>query len=134
MKLRRTQARPQHETVVALIDVVFFLLVFFMVIGRMDATSPFDVTPPEASTGSDMPGGGTTISINPAGRLALDGIEMATPQLLTDLTDAFKRDATLVVRINAHRDTELGAVLPLVSKIEQIGFSDIILVVTTGAP
>ncbi|KIC06494.1 biopolymer transporter ExbD, partial [Leisingera sp. ANG-M1] len=46
---------PHSETIIALIDVVFFLLVFFMLIGRMDATAPFDVRPATAVTGRDMP-------------------------------------------------------------------------------
>ena len=43
MKLSRPKRDQQSETIIALIDVVFFLLVFFMLIGRMDATAPFDV-------------------------------------------------------------------------------------------
>ena len=46
MKLARPARAAHSETIVALIDVVFFLLVFFMLIGRMDATAPFDVLPP----------------------------------------------------------------------------------------
>ena len=46
MNLRRPSRSAQGEPTTALIDVVFFLLVFFMLIGRMDATAPFDVAPP----------------------------------------------------------------------------------------
>ena len=45
MRLTRTPRRTPPESIIPLIDVVFFLLVFFMLIGRMDATAPFDVTP-----------------------------------------------------------------------------------------
>ena len=134
MKLRRPKPRDQHETVVALIDVVFFLLVFFMVIGRMDATSPFDVSPPTAVTGSDMPAGGTTISIGADGRQALDGVETDDLALMAGLQRALDKDADLLVRINAHRDTELADVLPLVTRIEALGVRDVILVVTTAQP
>ena len=58
MKLARGRRRESPETIIPLIDVVFFLLIFFMLIGRMDATAPFDVTPAIAQTGQDMPGGG----------------------------------------------------------------------------
>ena len=73
MKLRRPPDRAQPETIVALIDVVFFLLVFFMLVGRMDANAPFEVTPPYAETGGDMPAGGATISVSESGALAFDG-------------------------------------------------------------
>ena len=67
MKLTRPVRRAMPETIIALIDVVFFLLVFFMLIGRMDATSPFEVLPPITTTGTDMPAGGATVSIGPTG-------------------------------------------------------------------
>ena len=85
MKLTRRTPNPQSETIIALIDVVFFLLVFFMLIGRMYATAPFDVTPPQAETGADMPAGGATLSVSEAGDLALDGREV----IGADLESAF---------------------------------------------
>ena len=72
MKLSRTPRRTPPETIIALIDVVFFLLIFFMLVGRMDATAPFDVLPPVAQTGVDMPGGGVTVSVASDGALALE--------------------------------------------------------------
>lgn len=76
MKLTRHARDQQSETIIALIDVVFFLLVFFMLIGRMDATAPFNVTPPVAQSGRDMPAGGATVAVSESGVLALDGTEM----------------------------------------------------------
>ena len=74
MKLKREPARQPPETITSLIDGVFFLLVFFMLIGRMDATAPFDVTPPTAGTGADMPAGGITVSVSETGQIALDSV------------------------------------------------------------
>ncbi|MFD2853819.1 ExbD/TolR family protein [Seohaeicola zhoushanensis] len=79
MKLTRRAPAQHGETIVALIDVVFFLLIFFMLIGRMDATAPFDVIPPVAASGSDMPAGGATLSIAADGALALDGAGSSAP-------------------------------------------------------
>ena len=134
MKLARPARRNAPETIVALIDVVFFLLVFFMLIGRMDATAPFDVTPPVAQSGSDMPGGGATVSVGNDGAFALDGAVIArasiAPALARQLADA----PALRVRINAHAGASLNTVLPLAAEIEQLGVSDVVLVVTPGAP
>lgn len=130
MKLKRPIVRQPPETIVSLIDVVFFLLVFFMLIGRMDATAPFEVTPPTASTGADMPSGGVTLSVGAEGDLALDGLEIVQ----TDLDDAMRGilagDPDTLVRINAHRSAELRHVLPLVGQIEALGAREVVLVVT----
>ena len=91
MRLNRPVRRTPPETIIALIDVVFFLLVFFMLIGRMDATSPFEVLPATAQTGSDMPAGGATLSIGADGALALDGSEMDRARLLERLAALLQR-------------------------------------------
>lgn len=140
MKLARTRRPEPSETIVALIDVVFFLLVFFMLIGRMDATAPFDVAPPIAMTGSDMPAGGVTLSVSATGALAFDGIELDRDTLDQALAARVAQDPDLRLRINAHKDAELRFVLPLVGVAEAQSIRDVVLVVTpapvpaTGAP
>jgi biopolymer transport protein ExbD len=130
MKLTRRRQDPPSETIIALIDVVFFLLVFFMLIGRMDATAPFDVMPPVAQSGRDMPAGGATVAVSQDGALALDGIAMTREELETALASMLAKNDGLRVRINAHRDAELRHVLPLVGWAEGIGVRDVVLVVT----
>ncbi|WP_343079634.1 biopolymer transporter ExbD [Ostreiculturibacter nitratireducens] len=132
MKLNRPTQRVMPETIVALIDVVFFLLVFFMLIGRMDATAPFEVLPSIARTGADMPAGGATLSIAEDGALALDGLKGDSSDLLDKLAQQLAGRPGLRVRINAHRDAEMKDVLPLVAEIEALGVRDIVLVVTPG--
>ena len=134
MKLRRRDHPPATETIIALIDVVFFLLVFFMLVGRMDATSPFDVIPPLTHAGADMPGGGTTVTIGDDGRLALDGRLSDRDPAVADLSLRLEADPGLLVRINAHRDASLGDVLPLVAEIERLGAERIVFVVTPEEP
>ena len=136
MKLSRPLTKQPPETIVALIDVVFFLLVFFMLIGRMDATAPFDVTPPTATTGADMPSGGVTISISEDGTLALDGRLLDRSGLDGAMQGLIAEDAGVLIRVNAHRATELRHVLPVVSRMEELGARDVVLVVTpeTNAP
>ncbi len=130
MKLRRRPRRDSPETIVALIDVVFFLLVFFLLVGRMDATAPFEVAPAVAQWGADMPGGGATVSVGADGDLALDGSAMAADDLVDTLARRLGAAPDLLVRVNAHRDAALRDLLPLVARIEAAGGRDIVLVVT----
>ena len=113
---------------------VFFLLVFALLIGRMDATAPFDVSPPISASGSDMPAGGLTISVARTGDLALDG----EPATLLDVLERAKSRAPQApaprMRINADSATALRHVLPLVQALKQTGAEDIVLVVTPNAP
>ena len=130
MKLKRPARRPAPETIVSLIDVVFFLLVFFMLVGRMDASAPFEVIPATARTGSDMPAGGTTLSIAPDGALALDGRDVTRRETLARLQTQLAETPDLLIRINAHRDAIMADLLPLVAEIEALDAPEIVLVVT----
>lgn len=130
MKLRRPPERATPETIVALIDVVFFLLVFFMLVGRMDANAPFEVTPPYAETGGDMPAGGATVSVSADGALAFDGFDATPDQITARVVARLAEEPDLLVRVNAHRTAELRHVLPMVAEMEALGVRDVVLVVT----
>ncbi|QDY71242.1 ExbD/TolR family protein [Qingshengfaniella alkalisoli] len=130
MKLRAQTRRPHHETIIALIDVVFFLLVFFMLIGRMEATAPFDVVPPIAQTGSDLPAGGLAISVDNDGALALGDTLVEHDALLAHVAEAITHQPDKLIRVTANGSTRLQQVLPLVAEIEALGAKEVALVVT----
>ncbi|WP_171132983.1 MULTISPECIES: biopolymer transporter ExbD [unclassified Ruegeria] len=134
MRITRPAPRTQPETIIALIDVVFFLLVFFMLIGRMDATAPFDVTPPTATTGADMPAGGITLSVGADGVLALDGVELSQQDAQGKVLARISNNPETRVRINAHRDAILRDILPLIARFEAMGAREVVLVVTPPGP
>ena len=134
MKLARPTRKTPPESIIPLIDVVFFLLVFFMLIGRLDATAPFDVTPATALTGSDMPGGGVTVSISAVGALAIGGDAMDRDALLRQIAEQLQDAPDTLIRLNAHRDAILSEVLPLAAALEELGARDVVLVVTPGSP
>jgi biopolymer transport protein ExbD len=130
MKLVRVDHRPASEPIIALIDVVFFLLVFFMLVARLDASAPFEVVPPVAVTGRDLPGGGVTLSVAQNGALAVNGQGVAVDNWLAAVREAHARDAAVRIRINAHRDVPLRHVLPLIDRLEAAALGDVVLIVT----
>ncbi|GAA6159901.1 MULTISPECIES: biopolymer transporter ExbD [unclassified Ruegeria] len=134
MKITRPAPRHHPETIIALIDVVFFLLVFFMLIGRMDATAPFDVAPPVAVTGADMPAGGITISVAADGTIALDGETVAPEDIERRVQSLLVAQPDILIRINAHREATLRSILPRIAQFEAMGARDVVLVVTPPGP
>ena len=130
MKLKRPPPRTERESVVALIDVTFFLLVFFMMIGRLDATAPFTVLPPQGHTGKDLPGGGLTLSVGQDGSLALDGAPLQAQALTSAIKGRLSVTPSALVRINADRATTLRVILGLVNQLEDAGASDVAIIVS----
>ncbi|MBC7738391.1 MAG: biopolymer transporter ExbD [Candidatus Saccharibacteria bacterium] len=134
MKLRRPARPAERETVVALIDVTFFLLIFFMLVGRLDATAPFVLTPPVGTTGKDLPAGGITLSVAADGALALDGTPLTHDALARLLTERLARNPMTLIRINADKASELRHILSLITEFEDLGAKDVALIVTPDAP
>lgn len=130
-RLGRPRTRPQGEPIIALVDVVFFLLVFFMLVARLDASAPFEVTPPHAQSGRDMPGGGVTVSVAEDGRIAVNGTA-AGRNWLEDVERAAAAQDARLFRVNAHRDAALRHVLPVTEALERAALGDVVLVVTPG--
>lgn len=132
MRLRRPARLAERETVVALIDVTFFLLIFFMLVGRLDATAPFAVRPPHGTTGTDLPAGGITLSLSPGGALALDGAPITAEALDKAVAARVAANPRVLVRINADQATELRHVLGLLTRFEDLGAQDVALIVSPG--
>jgi len=133
--LRRPPAPARGEPVIVLVDVTFFLLVFFMLVARFDATAPFEMRPPAARSGSDMPAGGITLSVAANGALAVDGRPVAPAGWLEAVREAAGAQTGQMtrVRINAHRDAQLRHVLPLLARLESAALGETVLVVTPEA-
>jgi len=131
MRIRAKSARPVHESIVTLIDVVFFLLVFFMLIGRMDATAPFQLMPPFSRSAETLPAGGVTVSVAADGRMSMDGNEAAVETVRANLRARIDGvNLPLMVRVNADRNAPLRHVLPLIGWLEDSAEIELVLVVT----
>ena len=79
--------RTSEDNVLPLINIVFLLLIFFMMAGALSAATPFPVDPPEtrAAEATDPPA--DRIALGPEGRLAFAGEELS----IEDLGDAVER-------------------------------------------
>lgn len=47
MRIDMPPRRPRGETIIPMINVVFLLLIFFLLTSQIAPSTPFDVTPPE---------------------------------------------------------------------------------------
>lgn len=130
--LARPTRNPPQETLVALIDVVFFLLVFALLAGRMDATAPFDLTPPEATSAEDLPGGRIFVALSGDGRLAFEGEPVSREALQRLVVQRQANSPKMSISINADRAAPIGALMQLRRDLATLGARDVVLVVERG--
>jgi len=134
IRLRRPARLPPGDPIIPLVDVAFFLLVFALLVGRMDATAPFEVSPPVSALGATLPQGGATVAVAADGALSLDGTAAQAAEIVAALGAQAAAGTAPFVRINADARAPVSGFLPLVAALEARGVTRIALVVTPPAP
>ena len=73
--MRYPPPRPRNDDdrILPLINVVFLLMIFFMLAGRISALDPFQVEPPHSASAGSNEHQETIILVGADGRLAIDG-------------------------------------------------------------
>ena len=128
---RLTRARLPEDTdarILPLINIVFLLLVFFMVAGRLSASDPFEVAPPEAASAGPAQLDGVEILLGPSGDLALDGQEMDRATLLARLERRLRRHPDLALRLRADREGPARSVVALMQDLRGLGAREVTLI------
>jgi len=102
--------RPSTNTddaVLPLINIVFLLLIFFMVAGRIVPTDPFQVTPPTADGGQVDRDKTIVILLGADGRLAVDDRVIARDALQATVRAALDAEAgrELLLKVDANADS-----------------------------
>lgn len=119
MRFASPPERRSRESVVPMINVVFLLLIFFLISARLAPPDPIEVTPPEAEAGR-RDGTGDILYVSAGGDLAY-GLARADAVFpaLSDRTG----DAPLAIRADAALPADEFAAL--LTRLEAAGITDI---------
>lgn len=112
-----------EDNILPLINVVFLLLIFFMVSGTLIQEPPFALTPPTTEHAEALESQSEYLAIGADGRLAWIG-EAIEPEALADrLSQREQPDAPLQVR--ADRRLEARALTELLAELRAGGVAQI---------
>ncbi|MGI1662674.1 ExbD/TolR family protein [Palleronia sp. KMU-117] len=128
MRFPAPRSRARQESVVPMINVVFLLLIFFMISSELAPAPPFDVTPPEAGAfdaGADR--ADDTLYVDASGRIAWRGLrDEAALQAL-----GVRGDAPLEIRADAALPARAAAAL--LARLAAAGIADVRLATRPAA-
>lgn len=127
MDLSEPPRRPARESIVPMINVVFLLLIFFLMTSRLADPEPFDVSPPEADLETEAQAE-PVLFVDATGRMHFDGHE--GPDALAHLS-SLSADAP-IVQLRADAKLEAKALAAILRNLAEAGLSRAELVV--GAP
>ncbi|UWQ64947.1 biopolymer transporter ExbD (plasmid) [Leisingera caerulea] len=114
MDLTDPPRRPRAESIVPMINVVFLLLIFFLMTSRLAQPEPFEVTPPEAVLDTEAKAD-AVLYIDAEGQMHFDGAggEAAIARLAAASTDSaavqLRADAGLEAAVLARILRQLAA-------------------------
>ncbi|NSY41647.1 biopolymer transporter ExbD [Leisingera sp. ANG59] len=124
MDLSDPPRRPRAESIVPMINVVFLLLIFFLMTSRLAQPDPFDVTPPDAVS-ETAPETEPVLYIGADGRMHYDGAEGEAA--LTRLAAASAGHPNIQLRADAR--LEAKALARILRHLAEAGLSRAELVV-----
>lgn len=124
MDLTDPPRRPRAESIVPMINVVFLLLIFFLMTSRLAQPEPFEVTPPEAALDTEAKAQ-AVLYIDAEGQMHFDGAvgEAAIARLAAAST------GSPVVQLRADARLEAAALARILRQLTAAGLSRAELVV-----
>jgi len=126
-------SQPKREeislgvNIAPLIDIVFLLLIFFMLTSHFDIISGIDITLPDISEkGLDQPADAINVALDKTGNCYVQKKKITLKNLYRSLKEATKeRKVTLI--LNADRDVKHGHVIRLMDLAKKAGINSIVI-------
>lgn len=130
MSLRKPSRRRGmtiDDAIMPLINIVFLLLIFFLVAGRLSSAEPFKVAAPfgESTNTSEEPA--PLILVGGDGALALDGAVVTEEALITALALRSAEAPSLLVRLKPDATAKAAEIARLMEALKAAGVSRIML-------
>jgi biopolymer transport protein ExbD len=119
--LHEAEDRPPEINVVALIDVIFAILTFFIVTSlSLSRTEGVPVNLPGANSGQSQDQTKIVVSINAQGTLSLNRQPTTASNLSAQIKSMVVRGQPTIVVVNADEKADHGAVIAAMDLIRQV--------------
>ncbi|GAA6178619.1 hypothetical protein NBRC116594_00570 [Shimia sp. NS0008-38b] len=126
MKMARPQKRDMGESIIPMINVVFLLLIFFLMTAQIAPPEPFEVSPPESL--AEAPAEGSqTLHVSAEGEMAY-GDARGEDAVLSALKDSMDGDALM---LRADRAVPAETIAALLPKLASVGVRHLKLISTS---
>lgn len=118
---RPERRKNEEEMILPLINVVFLLLIFFMLAGRFVATDALQIQPPQSVSQGVADTRDVIVSVTADGRLALDGESVDDSALRAWIAKRIATDETLPIRLKADGRTESTRIVAIMEILQEAG-------------
>lgn len=129
-RIQMVDDAPLQEPMLPLINIVFLLLIFFMIAGSLQKLGPFDVDPPASQAAEGQPEDTIVLWFGRNGEIGIDDLTGGLDRLSSMLpTDYIGRP----VEIRADREVEGAKVVTLLARLQELGVEKVQLMTAMQA-
>lgn len=127
MRFEQKRTNDTEERILPLINVVFLLLIFFMVAGSLSLSEPFDIQPLQSENGDhtvvrqDV----LRILLSADGQLALDGEKVDKETLLNRIREHLAATPKPGIQLKADGETAGNHVVSLMEDLRRVGVEEV---------
>lgn len=126
------RAASADDNMIPLINIVFLLLIFFMIAGKIASDDALQLTLPQAQQAAPAPALSVEILVDRDGRIALDGVVVSVEQLAAQLAGLQQRGVNtadtgsgLAVALKADAQLPAGVLAPVLNTLRAAGIDSI---------
>lgn len=124
----QSQERRMDLTVLPMVNVVFLLLIFFMLVGRVGPKQELEISPPLSESGQADSGRPLRVEINRSGVIAFDGKVIDTTELIVVVTDLLRQDPSTQLQLKADAGLDANILIRIMETLRLIGVAKLTLV------
>lgn len=123
-----TRDKNSEEHILPLINVVFLLLIFFMIAGRLTTSDPFQIEPSKSLSRTQLDLEMALIHLGDNGRLAFQNIEVSEAELYQKIEQYMRAHPDGVPRLKVSGTYPAGKVLSLMTELKARGVEKVSLI------
>ena len=132
MRFARPRPKNDDERILPLINVVFLLLIFFMLAGRFSASDPFEIEPPQSASEGAATERDILVLVGADGQLALDGEVMDAAALGAAVAERLSADGAGRLWLKADGDADVNRVVEVMELLRDAGAERLRLLTVPG--
>ncbi len=115
-----------------MLDVVFIMLIFFIVTTSFIKESGVEIERPESSAASPQPDAQLMVAITPEGAVWVDGRPVDAHRVGDEVAALASGDGGVVIQ--ADREATTGLLIEVMDRIREAGVEQVAVAATRGAP
>lgn len=123
-----TEDNRTELSVVPLVNVVFLLLIFFMLVGQISSPDPLDIRPPRSVSGEEDTGAAVRVLLTRDGQIAVDHVVLPESELTERAAGILADRPAAAFQIKADARVDAVRMLRAMERLRAAGVESLTLV------